>query len=159
MFLMKHYYCLKTFNKFETIDLGCAIAKYLRQGDIILLTGDLGAGKTTFTQGVANGLGINERVISPTFNILKCYFNKKLNLYHIDAYRLEENKNDIGLEEFIEGDGVCLIEWPSFITHLIPEDTISVKISNLGDDERKFEFESDSDLYEEIFKMLGEKYD
>ena len=73
--------------------------------------------------------------------------------------KIEENKNDIGLEEFIEGDGVCLIEWPSFITHLIPEDTISVKISNLGDDERKFEFESDSDLYEEIFKMLGEKYD
>lgn len=156
---MKHYYSLKTKNKFETIALGMAIAKCVKQGDIILLTGDLGAGKTTFTQGVANGLGINERVISPTFNILKCYFNKTLNLYHIDAYRLEENKNDIGLEEFIEGDGVCLIEWPSYISHLIPEDTISIRITNLGDDNRKFEFESDSDVYENIFKMLGEKYD
>ena len=109
---MKYYYSLKTSSKFDTIKLGTLIAKCLKQGDIILLTGDLGAGKTTFTQGVADGLGINERVISPTFNILKCYFNRTLNLYHIDAYRLEENKNDIGLEEFIEGDGVCLIEWP-----------------------------------------------
>lgn len=156
---MKYYYSLKTENKFQTIALGTSIAKILKQGDIILLTGDLGAGKTTFTQGVADGLGINERVISPTFNILKCYFNKKLNLYHIDAYRLEENKNDIGLEEFIEGDGVCLIEWPSYISHLIPEDTLSIKITNLGDDNRNFEFYSDSEIYEDIFKMLGENYD
>ena len=156
---MKYYYSLKTFSKFDTIKLGTLIAKCLKQGDIILLTGDLGAGKTTFTQGVADGLGINERVISPTFNILKCYFNRTLNLYHIDAYRLEENKNDIGLEEFIEGDGVCLIEWPKYISHLIPEDTISIKISNLGDDNRLFEFESDSEVYEYIFTMLGENYD
>ena len=79
---MKYYYSLKTFSKFDTIKLGTLIAKCLKQGDIILLTGDLGAGKTTFTQGVADGLGINERVISPTFNILKCYFNRTLNLYH-----------------------------------------------------------------------------
>ena len=156
---MKYYYSLKTFSKFDTIKLGTLIAKCLKQGDIILLTGDLGAGKTTFTQGVADGLGINERVISPTFNILKCYFNRVLNLYHIDAYRLEENKNDIGLEEFIEGDGVCLIEWPKYISHLIPEETISIKISNLGDDNRLFEFESDSENYQEIFEMLGENYD
>jgi tRNA threonylcarbamoyladenosine biosynthesis protein TsaE len=156
---MKYYYSLKTFSKFDTIKLGTLIAKCLKQGDIILLTGDLGAGKTTFTQGVADGLGINERVISPTFNILKCYFNRTLNLYHIDAYRLEENKNDIGLEEFIEGDGVCLIEWPKYISHLIPEDTISIKISNLGDDNRLFEFESDLEVYEDIFTMLGENYD
>ena len=155
---MKYYFTLNTKNKFETINLGSFIAKHIKQGDIILLTGDLGAGKTTFTQGVADGLGIHERVISPTFNILKCYFNKVLNLYHIDAYRLEENKNDIGLEEFIEGDGVCLIEWPKFISHLIPEDTISIKITNIGEDNRKFEFESDSDIYEDIFKMLGEYY-
>jgi tRNA threonylcarbamoyladenosine biosynthesis protein TsaE len=156
---MKYYFSLRTFCKLETIKLGTLVANCLKQGDIILLTGDLGAGKTTFTQGVADGLGINERVISPTFNILKCYFNNNLNLYHIDAYRLEENKNDIGLEEFIEGDGVCLIEWPKYISHLIPSETISIKISNLGDDNRLFEFESDSEIYEDIFKMLGENYD
>ena len=70
---MKYYFSLKTTNKTETITLGALVAKCVKQGDIILLTGDLGAGKTTFTQGVADGLGINERVISPTFNILKCY--------------------------------------------------------------------------------------
>ena len=151
---MKYYFSIITKNKFETMSLGAKIASVLDVGFVLLLTGDLGAGKTTFTQGVANGLGINERVISPTFNILKCYFNKRLNLYHIDAYRLEENKNDIGLEEFIEGDGVCLIEWPSFVQHLLPEDTISIKISNLGEDERKIEFSSDSDIYKKIFEVL-----
>ena len=146
-------------NLIDTQNFANEFASNLKGGEVITLNGDLGAGKTTFTQGVADGLGINERVISPTFNILKCYFNRVLNLYHIDAYRLEENKNDIGLEEFIEGDGVCLIEWPKYISHLIPEDTISIKISNLGDDNRLFEFESDSEVYEDIFTMLGENYD
>ena len=156
IFRMKYYFEILTNCKEATIKIGETIAKVLEQGQIILLTGDLGAGKTTFTQGVANGLGINERVISPTFNILKCYFNRNLNLYHIDAYRLEENKNDIGLEEFIEGDGVCLIEWPTYISHLIPSENMKITISNLGNDNRKFVFESDSDIYKNIFNVLEE---
>lgn len=136
-----------THSKDETIRLGEYVSKLLKVGDIILLTGDLGAGKTTFTQGVANGLGIVEKVISPTFNILKCYFNKKLNLYHIDAYRLENNKSDIGLEEFIEGDGVCLIEWPNYIDYLIPNDYIEISIKYLGDNNRSFIFKTDSNKY------------
>ena len=111
-------------SKEETINLGIQFSSHLFKGAIITLDGDLGAGKTTFAKGVAKGLGINDEVNSPTFNILKCYFNKGgLNFYHIDAYRLEdindENKN-IGLEEVIEGDGVCLIEWPKFIDEFIP---------------------------------------
>lgn len=151
---MKYLFEINTKNKFETINLGTYFAKFLEVGFIVLLTGDLGAGKTTFTQGVANGLGINERIISPTFNILKCYFNNNLNLYHIDAYRLEDANSDIGLEEFIEGDGVCLIEWPVFISHLIPENTISIRITNSGDDNRKIVIESDCDIYENLFKGL-----
>ena len=81
----------------NTISLGIKIASLLFKESLILLTGDLGAGKTTFTKGIAKGLNIKDEVNSPTFNILKCYFNKPLNLYHIDAYRLEgvnkENKN------------------------------------------------------------------
>ena len=80
----------------NTISLGIKIASLLFKESLILLTGDLGAGKTTFTKGIAKGLNIKDEVNSPTFNILKCYFNKPLNLYHIDAYRLEgvnkENK-------------------------------------------------------------------
>ena len=144
----------------ETKNIGSLLASNLFKGAVITLSGDLGAGKTTFTGGVAKALGIDEKVTSPTFNIMKCYFHARIPLFHIDAYRLEEGTNtDIGLEEFIEGDGVCLIEWPKYISHLIPEDTISIKISNLGDDNRLFEFESDSEIYEDIFKMLGENYD
>lgn len=136
-----------THSKEETIKLGEYVSKLFKVGDIILLTGDLGAGKTTFTQGVANGLDIKEKVISPTFNILKCYFNNKLNLYHIDAYRLEDNKSDIGLEEFIEGDGVCLIEWPNYIDYLIPNDYLEISIKNLGDNNRSFIFKTNSNKY------------
>ena len=94
----------KTFSKEETIELGKNLVPYLFQGSVITMTGDLGAGKTTLSSGIAQGLGIKEKVSSPTFNIMKCYFNAKLPMYHIDAYRLEEGTNkDLGLEEFIEG--------------------------------------------------------
>ena len=93
----------KTFSKEETIELGKNLVPYLFQGSVITMTGDLGAGKTTLSSGIAQGLGIKEKVSSPTFNIMKCYFNAKLPMYHIDAYRLEEGTNkDLGLEEFIE---------------------------------------------------------
>ena len=89
-------------SKEKTLKIGNFVAKKLFPGSVITLTGDLGAGKTTFTKGVGEGLGIKDEINSPTFNILKCYFNPTLNLYHIDAYRLEdvssEGKN-IGLEE------------------------------------------------------------
>ena len=117
----------------NTISLGIKIASLLFKESLILLTGDLGAGKTTFTKGIAKGLNIKDEVNSPTFNILKCYFNKPLNLYHIDAYRLEgvnkENKN-IGLEEVIEGDGVCVIEWRTTLFLLKQPKKINLK--NLG---------------------------
>ena len=77
---------LITKSKEETIELGMKISEKLFPGSVITLNGDLGAGKTTITKGIGKGLGIEEEIISPTFNILKCYFNKKLNLYHIDAY-------------------------------------------------------------------------
>lgn len=143
-----------TKSKQETIDLGSIVSLFLKKGDVILLTGDLGAGKTTFTQGLAKGLGINDNVISPTFNILKCYFNKNLNLYHIDAYRLEGNNADIGLEEFIDGDGVCVIEWPQYISNLLPSNALKLTINNNGDDLRSFTFETDSDHYKKIIEEV-----
>ena len=139
----------------NTVSLGIKIASLLFKESLILLTGDLGAGKTTFTKGIAKGLNIKDEVNSPTFNILKCYFNKPLNLYHIDAYRLEgvnkENKN-IGLEEVIEGDGVCVIEWPMYIEKLIPDYSIEVEISNIGDDNRQIKFILKDQSLLEIFK-------
>lgn len=129
------------------------------EGSVITLDGDLGAGKTTLTKGVGKGLGIDEEINSPTFNILKCYFNNKLNLYHIDAYRLEdvpaEGKN-IGLEEVIEGDGVCLIEWPLYIKEMIPFDSLSVEIHNVGGNERKITLSSNSPKYKNLLETLKE---
>ncbi len=149
-----------TSSQEETIKLGEAIANKLFVGSVITLNGDLGAGKTTLTKGIGKGLGIEEEINSPTFNILKCYFNKTLNLYHIDAYRLEDvdaQGKNIGLEEVIEGDGVAVIEWPDFIREMIPFDSVNIEIRNLGDNKRKFIISSLSSKYKELIESLGGK--
>lgn len=146
-------------SKLDTINLASYIAKFLSKGSLILLTGDLGAGKTTFTQGIAKGLGISENVISPTFNILKCYFHDPINLYHIDAYRLKDQDHNIGLEEFIEGDGVCVIEWPIYIKELIQPNTyLKVNLELILGDKRKITISSNSLSYKNLFEELNKKY-
>lgn len=145
----------------DTLEIGKIIAKNAFRGEVITLCGDLGAGKTTLTKGVGAGLGIDEEINSPTFNILKCYFHKPLSLYHIDAYRLEgvshEQKN-IGLEEVIEGDGICLIEWPMFIEEFIPFDSISIEIHTLENGSREFLFATNSPKYFELLNELKERF-
>lgn len=141
-----------TNKKDATIALAKKLAKVLLPHDIVTLTGDLGAGKTTFVGGIIHALGIKEDVISPTFNILKCYFGQKINVYHIDAYRLEEVNKDIGLEEYIEGDGIAFIEWPEFIKELLNVPHLEIKIKNLGDTKREFIFVAPNQYYA---KKLG----
>ena len=148
-----------TKSKEETIKLGEFIGKFLKKGNVITLEGDLGAGKTTFVKGVGKSLNVIDDINSPTFNILKCYFSKPLPLYHIDAYRLEdvnpENKN-IGLEEVIEGNGVCLIEWPMFISEFLQfSNILKVVIKNIKNDNREISIFSESEIYKDIFKSLG----
>lgn len=144
----------------ETIQLGELISRFVFPGSVITLTGDLGAGKTTLTSGVALGLGITEKVSSPTFNIMKCYFNAKHPLYHIDAYRLEDGTNKIlGLEEYIEGDGVCLIEWPNFIQELIDDSlSLNIEIHHLDLNRRSFIFTTKNNRYSLLFQTLKERY-
>ena len=98
-----------TDSPLQTQRLAEMIGRILSAGSLITLSGDLGAGKTTFTQGLARGLGIEKRVTSPTFTIMKEY-QGRLPLYHIDAYRLENITQDLGFEDYIDGDGVCVIE-------------------------------------------------
>lgn len=135
-------------NEMETRKIASLLAKKLLPHDVVTLTGDLGAGKTTFVKGIAKEFGVAEDVISPTFNILKCYFSSEPNLFHIDAYRLENIHQDLGLEEFIDGEGVCVIEWPMFISSLIPENHLEVRIENLGGDTRRLTFISNSSHFD-----------
>ena len=144
-------------NADETRKLASLIMSKLVVGDIVLLTGDLGAGKTTFVGGALASLGYKDHVISPTFNILKCYFEVNPIVYHIDAYRLEDQNIDIGLEEYIEGNGVCFIEWPKFIEPLIPSRHLEVSLKRVDDNVREIEVIDENDQYKEVMKALEGK--
>ena len=124
-----------THSKEETMQLAKSIADKLPNGITLTFSGDLGAGKTTFVRGLAEGLGIKEVVQSPTFNIMKIYLKGNRPLIHIDAYRLADIDTDIGLDEYIGYEtGITVIEWPMYIQKLIPDYSIEVEISNIGDD-------------------------
>ncbi len=129
----------------------------LSVGDVVLLSGDLGAGKTTFVGGVMEELGYKGHVISPTFNILKCYFEVTPHIYHIDAYRLEDQNIDIGLEEYIEGDGIAFIEWPKFIEPLIPNKHLNIVITRVDDNTRQIVISSTHPSYERLLNSFEAK--
>ena len=127
----------------ETMALGKAISDLAKPGSTFCLTGDLGAGKTTLVRGIARGLNIKSVVQSPTFNIMKIYFDGIKPLIHIDAYRLADVDTDIGLDEYIGYEtGLTVIEWPNFIERLIPENSSEIEIVNIGDNNRKITIES-----------------
>lgn len=140
----------------DTNRLARILASKVKVGDVICLNGDLGAGKTTFTKFFAKELGITEIVNSPTFNIIKCYFNKNMNLYHIDAYRLEGVSDDIGLDEYIYGDGVCVIEWGEFIKDLIPDNNITLDIRRVDEVSRDVEITGNNSLVKDVIEAWQE---
>ena len=135
---MDNQFVLITNSEEETMRLGERLASILPSGSTLLLTGDLGAGKTTLVRGIARGLNIKEVVQSPTFNIMKIYLKGNRPLIHIDAYRLADFDTDIGLDEYIGYEkGYTFIEWPMYIPELLPEKYIEVNISNLGENLRE----------------------
>ena len=137
----------------ETMALGKAISGLAKPGSTFCLTGDLGAGKTTLVRGIARGLNIKSVVQSPTFNIMKIYFDGIKPLIHIDAYRLADVDTDIGLDEYIGYEtGLTVIEWPNFIERLIPENSSEIKIVNIGDNDRKITIESNDIAFLEGLK-------
>ena len=114
----------------ETYELGRKIGLQARPGQVYTLTGDLGVGKTVFTQGVAAGLGITEPVSSPTFTIVQVYEEGRLPFYHFDVYRIGdiEEMEEIGYDDYFFGKGICLIEWAEQIEEILPDDRISITI-------------------------------
>lgn len=134
----------ETFSANETFLLGKRIGELAKPGMVLSLVGDLGVGKTVFTQGLANGLGIQEPINSPTFTIVQIYEEGRLPFYHFDVYRIGdiEEMDEIGYEDYFYGDGVCLIEWANLIEEILPENICCVKIEKdleKGFDYRKIE--------------------
>jgi tRNA threonylcarbamoyladenosine biosynthesis protein TsaE len=126
----------------QTQRCGSQLAQHLVPGVIIWLEGDLGAGKTTFTKGVARGLGVEGYVNSPTFTLVNEY-EGRLPVYHLDCYRLESGQEalDFGIEEYLDGEGVTIIEWPERISEILPPDYIRVGLSYLTDTKRLLRLE------------------
>ena len=120
----------ETLSPEETLEVGKELGKASVAGQVYALVEDLGVGKTVFTKGFAEGLGIEEAVNSPTFTILQIYDEGRIPLYHFDVYRIEEPEEmeEIGFDEYIEGDGVCLIEWAGRIADILPENIIVIRI-------------------------------
>ncbi len=139
----------------ETQQLGRRIGELAIAGDIFLLVGNLGAGKTCLTQGIAWGLGIKEYTLSPSFVLIR-ELNGRLPLYHIDLYRLDriEEIADLGLDDYLYGDGVCVIEWAEKALSILPPEHLLIEIGYLGDTERRFQLKPSGRRYLKMVNQL-----
>lgn len=128
----------------ETRALGARLAASLRPGDVLLLFGDMGAGKSELTRGIASGLGIDGPVSSPSFTILQVYEDGRIPLYHFDWYRMEsvEELYELGMEEYLGGDGIAVVEWPTRCPEAVPESYLEITFTPLGEDTREITWRS-----------------
>ena len=129
-------YKITTYNEQETAMLAENIESEKFPNMVICLVGDLGSGKTVFVKSFANALGIDEAITSPTFNIIKEYQNGELPLYHMDVYRLDDVKEDLGIEDYFTKDGVTIIEWADMIKEKLPEERLDIKIKIVDENTR-----------------------
>ncbi|MDD3706096.1 MAG: tRNA (adenosine(37)-N6)-threonylcarbamoyltransferase complex ATPase subunit type 1 TsaE [Clostridiaceae bacterium] len=140
----------------ETVEIGKQLGKLLNSGNIVCLTGDLGAGKTAFTQGIAKGLGVKDYVTSPTYTIINEY-EGRVPLYHFDVYRLNdvEEMHELGYEEYFFGDGVVVLEWADSVRDIIPPERLWITILNTkGDNSREILMEPTGEVYQKIVKGM-----
>jgi tRNA threonylcarbamoyladenosine biosynthesis protein TsaE len=139
----------------ETQEMGVRIGELARAGDVFLLVGELGAGKTCLTQGVAWGLGIRDYALSPSFVIVR-ELTGRLKLYHIDLFRLEHlaEIDDLGLDDYLYGDGVCVVEWAEKGLKLLPSEHLWVEIEFLDDTRRSLRFKPRGARYRELLEQL-----
>lgn len=144
-------------NETETIALAKKLAGFLMPGMTILMFGDLGAGKTTFTKGIGAGLGVKRIIKSPTYTIVREYTDGRLPLYHMDLYRLEESEViDLGLDEYFAGEGVSIVEWPSVSPEDLPKEVLEIHLeASLDDlDQRTIQFKAKGEQYEELIEKM-----
>lgn len=149
---MRKEFIIEKSNKM--IELGEKIGHLLTSNMIITLEGDLGAGKTTLTKGIALGLDIKAIINSPTFTIMKIH-DGRLKLYHMDVYRLDNNSGDDYLEEYFEAGGVCVIEWANNINYLLPGETLKINIKQIDEERRIVEIEATSKEYIDLLQGVN----
>ena len=146
-------YKITTKNEEETIELAQNIESEKFPNMVICLRGDLGTGKTVFTKGIAQALGISEVITSPTFNIIKEY-DGELPLYHMDVYRLDGKVDDLGLDEYYKKGGIVVIEWADMIEDYLPEERLDISIKAVDEDVRVLKITPHGDKYEEICEAI-----
>ncbi|MEF9989164.1 MAG: tRNA (adenosine(37)-N6)-threonylcarbamoyltransferase complex ATPase subunit type 1 TsaE [Christensenellaceae bacterium] len=123
----------------QTQEFAKKLAYRLEKGSFIAVYGDLGAGKTAFVKGLAQGLGIKDSIVSPTFTILRAYEDAKIPLYHFDVYRIDDEDElfEIGFDEYANGEGVCVCEWANLIPHALPKVRMDITIERISDSKRR----------------------
>ena len=145
---------ITTYSEKETIEIAQNLESEKFPNMVICLEGDLGSGKTVFTKGFAQALGIEEIVTSPTFNIIKEYPNGELPLYHMDVYRLDGKVDDLGIEDYYTRGGVTIIEWSDMIKDYLPEERLDIKFKVIDEDTRTLTFIPHGRAYEDICEAV-----
>ncbi|GAA4073521.1 tRNA (adenosine(37)-N6)-threonylcarbamoyltransferase complex ATPase subunit type 1 TsaE [Amphibacillus indicireducens] len=145
---------IKVASETETNRLAKKLAQILRPNSVITLTGDLGVGKTTFTKGFGQGLGVKRTINSPTFTIVKSY-QAEIPLHHIDAYRLEDSDEDIGFDDYFSDQAITVVEWPQFINSFLPEERLELLIERLDGDSRLITLNPIGSYYENVCEELS----
>ena len=145
---------ITTYSEKETIEIAQNLESEKFPNMVICLEGDLGSGKTVFTKGFAQALGIEETVTSPTFNIIKEYDKGEMKLFHMDVYRLSDTKQDIGIEEYFTKRGVCIIEWADLIEDILPKNRLDIKIKMIDEDTRQFIITPHGSKYEDLCERV-----
>ena len=148
--VIKMEYKITTNSEQDTIVLAQNFESEKFENMIICLIGELGSGKTVFTKGFASGLGIEENITSPTFNIIKEYTSGEMNLYHMDVYRLEGDTSELGLEDYLNKDGVVIIEWADMIASELPEERLEIKFKITGEEKRSLTITPYGEKYEDL---------
>lgn len=141
-------------DEFDTIELAQNFESEKFENMIICLDGELGSGKTVFTKGIANALGIEESITSPTYTIIKEYMMGEMPLYHMDVYRLDGNTDGVGIEEYFNKGGIVVIEWAKTIKDILPEERLEIKFKIAGDNKRVLVITPHGQKYEELCEAV-----
>ena len=134
------------------------LVRHLEPSDLILLNGDLGAGKTTLTQFIGKHLGVKRNINSPTFNIIKSYKGINLKLHHMDCYRLEDSDEDLGFDEYFQDEGITIIEWSQFIQDLLPKEHLIINIETLSETKRTIKLEAQGTHYLKVKEEVESEF-